>query len=438
MSQKHKRRSKRHKRGAPGSPGPAQVLNARVMEIGRHGDGIAVPEEEPSKQQKYFVPHTLPGERVSIRAAGNRADLLEVIEPSADRVPPFCPHYQRCGGCSAQHMSDAFYRNWKKSIVETAFENRELETAVDEISDAHGEGRRRVTFHAILTQERVKVGFMKPKSRQLTEIGNCPILVPALKDAPQIAHDLGLAFIGSVRSLDISFTETTAGIDCDIRGTDDLTYDMHVDLAEAANKWDLARLTLEGVVELERRKPYLRVDDCRVPVPPAGFLQATTEGEAFLTQQVLELTQNAKKIADLFCGVGPFALRQARHAQVYAADSNEQAVQALKEGAHATPGLKQVDAEVRDLFRNPLYRDDLDAFDAVILNPARAGALAQATEISHSEVPLVVYVSCDPATLARDADILTDGGYELVRLMPVDQFKYTAHIETIAVFRKAD
>jgi len=309
--------------------------------------------------------------------------------------------------------------------------------AIADMKDAHGAGRRRATFHVIFTQARAKVGYMQARSNTLIEIEACPILAPALKEAPRIARELAAPFAETHRQLDIALTEIPEGLDCDIRGTDKITYDIHVALAELADKWDLARITLDGVIELERRRPMLPVGAVRVPLPPSSFLQATALGEDTLAELVLAEVGGASKVADLFCGIGPFALRLATNASVYAADSNAVAIDALNDGLRHAVGLKQVEAEVRDLFRNPLYRDDLDDFDAVILNPARAGAQAQAEEIAQSEVPLVVYVSCDPATLARDANLLVEGGYQLVRLTPVDQFKFASHVEAVAVFRKA-
>jgi len=437
MAQNHKKKRPRSKgRGGKSRSRTLETLDLelRVDELGRHGDGIGRLEGD-ADAQAIFVANALPNELVRARTAGNRGDVLEILEPAPDRVEPICKHFGKCGGCVAQQMSEQIYLDWKIGIVSTALQNKNVDVDVSELRDAHGEGRRRVTYHAQLENGKVRAGFMQSRSRELVTIDACPILSRALKDSPVIARELALPFAKTVRQLDIAITQTAQGLDCDVRGAEDVNYDIHVSLAELGDKWDLARITLDGVIELERRKPVLPIGDISLPLPPGGFLQATELGERTLSELVVEETGDANRVADLFCGVGPFALRLAKTATVYAADSNEVAVRALRTGFSHAVGLKQVEAEVRDLFRNPLYRDDLDEFDAVILNPARAGAQAQSEELAASNVPLIIYVSCDPATLARDAALLVEGGYTFQRITLVDQFKYASHIETVSVFR---
>ncbi len=434
---KSRSRSKDRRRKSRSPTGETKEQILRIEALGRHGDGSGR-VEGAAENELCFVPYVLPGELVKARTLGKRGELVEVLEPSKDRVAPQCQYFGKCGGCAAQHMSETTYRDWKTEIVETALRNKGLELSVSEMRDAHGDGRRRVTYHALVhsQNQNVRVGFMQFRSDDLIAIDACPILSPALKNTPELARELAEPFAQSVRQLDIAITETAEGLDCDLRGAEELTYDIHVALAELADKWKLARITLDGVMELERHKPMLPVADVSIPLPPGSFLQATALGEQTLVEHVVNEVGEAKHIADLFCGVGPYALQLARTATVYAADSNEVALAALQSGYSHSVGLKHLEAEVRDLFRNPLYRDDLDAFDAVVLNPARAGAQAQSEELAASEVPLVVYVSCDPATLARDAEILVEGGYDFLRIAPVDQFKYSSHIETVSVFKR--
>ena len=171
-------------------------------------------------------------------------------------------------------------------------------------------------------------------------------------------------------------------------------------------------------------------------MPPGAFLQATAEGEAALAKLVLEHVGEAKRVADLFCGIGTFALRLAERARVSAADSEAAAVKALQQAAAKTGGLKPVEAATRDLFRRPFMAAELKGFDAVVFDPPRQGAEAQARELVKSAVPLVVAVSCDATTFARDARILVDGGYKLVGVTPVDQFRYSFHVEMVGKFEK--
>lgn len=418
------------------SKAPVVERTLRISELGRHCDGIGSEEGSDSDPSRYFTPYTLPGELVRARTSAKNADLIEVLEPSLDRVTPECPLFGTCGGCAAQHMDAGLYRSWKRGVVETALRNRDIDVGVDELIDAHGSGRRRVTFHVQFVKGQARVGFMRTRSRELIEVETCPILAPSLSGAVEAARALAAPFSKAAQQIDIAITATPDGLDCDIRGGGEADYDTHTKLAELADLYDLARVSMDAVVALERRKPMMRFGTLRAPLPTACFLQATDSGEETLVKLVLAEIGDAKKVADLFCGVGPFALRFAPFAAVYAADSNADAIKALSDAVRLGQGLKPVEAVTRDLFRNPVYRDDLEKFDAVIFNPARSGAEAQALEIAQSAVPVVVCVSCDPASLARDADILVSGGYTFERAMPVDQFKYAAHVETVAVFRR--
>jgi 23S rRNA (uracil1939-C5)-methyltransferase len=202
-------------------------------------------------------------------------------------------------------------------------------------------------------------------------------------------------------------------------------------LAGVAAEHDLARLTRHGELVALSRQPTLRVGKTIVQLPPAAFLQATAAGEAALARLTLAACEGATKIADLFAGIGPFALRLAERARVLAVDDDESALAALKRAA-ATPGLKPIETERRDLFRRPLRADELKSFDAVVFDPPRQGAEAQARELAASRVPLIVAVSCNPATFARDAAALTSAGYRLAEVTPVDQFRYAAHVEIVA------
>lgn len=208
------------------------------------------------------------------------------------------------------------------------------------------------------------------------------------------------------------------------------------ELAQLAERHRLARLTRHGEIVAQRATPVLGIGRAQVALPPGAFLQATTAGEAALAGLVTTHCQSARTVADLFCGVGPFALRLAEFARITAADNDADAVTALQRAAAQTQGLKPIEATERDLFRRPLSRAELRRFNAVVFDPPRQGAEAQARELAASTVPVVVAVSCNPATFARDARILVDGGYRLVRVTPVDQFLYSAHVELVARFQK--
>jgi 23S rRNA (uracil1939-C5)-methyltransferase len=231
-------------------------------------------------------------------------------------------------------------------------------------------------------------------------------------------------------------TATDAGLDVDVRGSGPLTAAAMTALARVADRRNLARLTRHGEIVAQRVLPTVGIGRAQLVLPPGAFLQATAAGEANLARLVEAYCAGASSVADLFCGVGPFGLRLAERARVTAADNNADAIMALRRAAAGTHGLKPVAAQVRDLFRSPFVPAELKQFDAVVFDPPRQGAEAQARELAASIVPVVVAVSCSPTTFARDARILVDGGYRLVRVTPVDQFLYSAHVEVVACFKR--
>jgi 23S rRNA (uracil1939-C5)-methyltransferase len=207
-------------------------------------------------------------------------------------------------------------------------------------------------------------------------------------------------------------------------------------LSVIAEQHRLARLTRHGELVLMRKPPAIRIGTAQVTLPPGSFLQATVAGEETLAALVTGHTGRAKHIADLFCGVGPFALRLAAKARIAAFDNDAGAIEALQKAATATAGLKPLKAEARDLFRRPLMPQELRDYDAIVFDPPRQGAQAQSLQLAASKVPIVVAVSCNPATFARDARILVDGGYRLEGVTPVDQFRHTPHVELVARFTR--
>jgi len=397
--------------------------------VGHLGDGIADGPDGP-----IYVPGALPGETVEVEDVPGHPDrrqLLNVESPSAERIAPICPHFGVCGGCAVQHWQSASYRAWKRNLVVEALRQAGLDAPVADLIDAHGDGRRRAVFHARRgTHDVLEVGFSAARAHRIVAIDRCPVLAKSLDGALSAAWAIAEALGPAKKPLDIAVTATDAGLDIDVRGSGPLTASLIAALAHIAAAQNLARLTRHGELVVQRRAPTLRVGAATVALPPASFLQATAEGEAVLSRLVLSACAGAKSFADLFCGVGPFALRLAERARVFAADDDEAALAALKRAA-STPGLKPIEAEARDLFRNPLVASELRRFDAVVFDPPRQGAQVQARELASSGVPLIVAVSCNPATFARDAAELVSGGYRLREVTPVDQFRYSAHVEVV-------
>ncbi len=397
-----------------------------IQRIGHRGDGVAATDAGP-----VFVPFALPGETVLIERGGARGRLVEIEQPSPDRAVPFCPYFGTCGGCLAQHMGGATYAAWKRGILEGALHKARIAAP---LVDAHGAGRRRVTFHARFKNGGTHVGYMAAGSHDLVEVAFCPISEPRLAEAPHAALALARVLERSRKPLDLQITATDTGLDLDIRGHGAVDANTRLALVETAADLDLARLSLHGEIVVERRMPIVTMGKAQVVPPPGSFLQATAAGEEILSSLVLDGCQGARRVADLFAGCGPFTLRLAETREVHAVDGDNAALAALDKAARNTPGVRTVKTEVRDLFRRPLLPSELARFDAVVMDPPRAGAEAQARQLATADIPTVVSVSCDAGTFARDAALLVAGGYRLERVVPVDQFKYSAHLEIVGLF----
>jgi 23S rRNA (uracil1939-C5)-methyltransferase len=404
----------------------------RIERLGAQGDGVA-----GEGADAVFVAGALPGETVSVRDDAGRLALVGIDAASPDRIAPVCRHFGTCGGCAVQHLADAPYRAWKRRLVETALARAGLSCELAPLVDGHGAGRRRVTLHGRRRGVEALAGFMKPKSHELIAIEACPILKPELARAPVVAQAITQALRGSDKPLTILITAALGGLDVDVRGHGPAGDTLRLALTSLAERLDLARLSLHGDIVVERRQPLQRMGKALVLPPPGGFLQPTSEGEAALAALAVAATAGARRVADLFAGCGPFALRLAEGAEVLAVESEAKALAALDKAARATPGLRRVLTETRDMFRRPLLPGELKGFDAVVLDPPRAGAEAQCRELANSDVARIAYVSCDPQSFARDAAILTAGGHALERVTPVDQFRYSHHVELVGVFRKA-
>jgi len=410
---------------------PAELQQLKIDKLGRRGDGIAGIDGRP-----IYVPFALPGEQVEAEVRGERGVLTSILSPAENRVVPPCPHFGTCGGCAVQHLADGDVGVWKHGLVAAALARSNIDVTVDDMVIAHGEGRRRATLHVERHHGAHRIGFMEARRHHLHPIDHCPILTPALENVVELSADLAGAVAAWNGTLHLQWTATERGLDCDIHGGGSVDYERQVAIADRAAALDLARVSMDGDIVVERRQPLLRMGNAMVSPPPGAFLQATTAGENALSDMVAAHVRGCRAIADLFCGVGPFALRLAAKARILAADSDAAAAAALINAVNHTQKLKPVDAVVRDLFRDPLLVPELKDFDAVIFDPPRAGAKAQAEALSDCDVPIIVGVSCDPGTFARDAAILTAGGYVLERVTPVDQFRYAAHVEIVGLFRR--
>ena len=407
-----------------------------IDRLGQRGEGVS-----RTDQGVVFTPYALPGETILAEVDGERGTLVEVTKASPDRIASFCPHFTVCGGCAVQTLAAGAYGEWKRGLLTAALEHAGLSAEVEPIIDAHGEGRRRVTFHArfdrdALGRTRTTVGFMRARSHDIVALDACPILAPGLAEALPAARAVAQLLSQLAKPLDIVITASLEGLDVDVRGTGKLSFEIEQAMINLAARLDLARISNHGDILIERRPPIIPMGRAKVAPPPGGFLQATDLGEETLARLVQEGVGSSRKVADLFSGVGTFALRLAEKATVVAVESEGPALVSLEKAAHFTPGLGSLTTEPRDLVRRPLLRHELDKFDAVVFDPPRSGAEEQAKEIAASKVKIAVGVSCNAQTFARDAKILVDGGFRIERITPVDQFRHSAHVEVVGLFRR--
>lgn len=399
----------------------------KVTSLGRHGDGVT--------EAGLFAPGALPGETVTGQLEGQRLTDVKIVTPSDDRVRPPCAHFKSCGGCALQHASDTFVATWKAELVREALAHQRITCAIRPTQTSPAQSRRRATFAARRTKKGATVGFNGRASSTIVPVPNCILIEPQLKAAFSLAEALVLA-VGSRKGvLDVAATLSEAGLDVAVTGGKPLDPALQMTVIGIAQEHDLARLTWDNEVVVERAAPVHRFDGIAVRTPPAGFLQATSHGEETLQTLVRDAVGSSKRVADLFAGSGTFALPLARQAEVHAVEGDAAAVQALDRGWREAQGLKRVTHEVRDLFRRPLLPDELH-YDVVVLDPPRAGAAAQIAELAQADVPRIVHVSCNPQTFARDAKTLIDAGYSLSWVQPVDQFRWSTHIELVGVFQK--
>ncbi len=404
-----------------------------IERIGRRGEGLA-----RWRDTGIAVPHALAGETVIAEISGEQVRLVEIVHASPDRIAAICPFFGRCGGCAVQTLGPGAYAAWKAGLVRTAVLAAGLEADIAPMVDAWGEGRRRASFHGRRGDDGImRVGFMEARSHAIVDIDRCPILAPSMAGALAAARRLAHGLAGLHKPLDFLVTATPSGLDVDMHGCGRLPMALIDRLAQAAGQLDLARLSNHGETLVLRREPFIVVAGHRLLLPPGSFLQATRLGEETLARLALESLAGSRRVIDLFCGVGTFALRLAEVAQVHAVDLNQPALAALQSAYGAMAGARHLTVEGRDLFRQPVDAAELGRYDGAIFDPPRAGAQAQAEQLAKSGLPVVVAVSCNPTSFARDARLLVDAGYRIERIVPIDQFRFSAHVEIIAEFRRA-
>ena len=402
----------------------------RIAELGHAGDGIAEVGDK-----RIFVPFTLPGETVAIEREGTRARLIEVVEAAAGRVEPPCRHFGTCGGCALQHMETTAYLAWKRDIVRRSLALHRIDAEVEPVVATTPASRRRALFSAVHAGDRLILGFHRRGSHEIVSVEECPVLSADIVAALPLLRAIAARVIRKRRQARVTVTAGN-GLDIAIEGGGRLDRTALEELGSFAREQAIARLAVDGTEVFMNRRPELAAGDAVLLPIAGGFVQASAAAEAALAEAVTAHVGDAAPVADLFAGLGTFTLRLARTAAVTAVEGDPALLEALAQATHHARGLKPVATLRRDLFTNPLVPAELDRFAAVVFDPPAAGAKAQAEAIAQSRVAKVVAVSCNPATLARDARRLLDGGYRLTRVLPVDQFLWSTEIEVVATFAR--
>lgn len=377
-----------------------------------------------------LFPRCLPGE--TIEPVANAAP--RILTPSPDRVAPPCRHFRTCGGCVVQHGSDAFVAEWKTGIVRQALAGQGIDGDVAPIITSPPQSRRRAKLTGRRTKKGAMVGFHVRASDVLVDVPGCQLLTPALMATFPALEDLTRRLCSRSDEVTFTVTESLAGPDIMIDHPRELTGALRIELAGVAEAHGLARLTWGDETVVMRNPPLQQMGRARVVPPPGAFLQATAHGAQTLVALVTDMVGGAKRVADLFSGCGTFALPLAERAEVMAVEGEASMTDAVNAAWRTASGLHRIETLTRDLYRRPMLPDELHRIDGVVIDPPRQGAEAQVAEIIAARVPVVAMVSCNPVTFAREARALTQAGYAMGPVTPVDQFRWAAHVEMAARF----
>ena len=389
-------------------------MNELIVRIAARGDGVTA--------NGRHVPFGVPGDALLDDGA---------LAFGPHHQEPLCRHFPECGGCQLQHADDEAYRGYLSSRVETALAQHALATEIRSPHLSPPNSRRRATLKALKVANGVLVGFYAEASHRIVDMHECHILRPELFELVEPLRGLLFGMLMPRRIADIELTMIDGGADLLLKGVPAGRLAEIEQLTAFAIKHELARLSVDrglGAETLFEPHPAsVTLSGARVAFPPGAFLQATEDGEDALVRAVHEALAGSARIADLFAGLGTFAL--ATNA-VYAAEASRDAAAALKRAAPSTS------VEHRDLYRRPLAGSELKRVDGVVLDPPRAGAAEQVAQLAASAIGRLAYVSCNPATFARDAKTLVDGGYALQWAEPVGQFRWSTHVELVACFSR--
>ena len=406
-----------------------------IESLAHKGDGLAHDGEQP-----VYFPYVLPGEKVvACQNAKGHWQVDHIVEQSPARVDPPCRHFGACGGCALQHMGTQDYLAWKQASLETTLQQAGFDQVnLAPIVPVPPASRRRLTLSARRQKSGVILGFQKSRSHDIEDISECPVALPEFTNALPVLRDMltvGLSPKGQAR---LVINALATGLDVDIAAQKSARIKPQAvaQLAQMCATHKLARLTWDEDLIYQSQAPHLTVSGYGVSPPPGAFLQASEHAQNMLIDFVVQAADGAKKAVDLFCGIGTFALPLSKTSQVTAFDAAGGMIYALRQAADQAGIGNRLMAERRDLYRRPLQSSEFKPFDMAVLDPPRNGALEQSKQLAQSGLNKVVYVSCNPATFARDARELVNQGFRMTRIVPIDQFLWSPHIELVALLER--
>lgn len=412
-----------------------------IDELGGRGDGIAHRDHGI-----IYVPYTVTGDVVDVKLSGSKGKLRHIHTASPHRISPICDHFTQCGGCMLQHVDLEYYTTWKRDLIKTALINHGLDDVeILPLQVSPPGSRRRTSLHAIgRGGGKIVLGYAEKSSHNLIDVTMCPILVTKIRDFIAPLRIFLSKLLEKKQKMTIQISDGENGLDVVFKAKGDVSLDMRMDLAAFAEQNDLARISWldtglkKPYYEMlaERRKPYVRFRGQKVFFPEGAFLQATKIGQDVLTAVMLEAVEGADNVVDLFSGCGTFSIAAAEHCNIHAVENNADMLDSLKNSANLMSNIRKVTTELRDLFLRPLLPHELNKFDVAIIDPPRAGARQQMTEIINSDLKKLVMISCNPLTFARDVRALAEAGFKMGKVTPVDQFLYSSHLEIISIFER--
>lgn len=400
--------------------------------LGHQGDGVS-----SSDGTRIFVPYSLAGERVEISGKSARRDLIKVLQPASGRIEPVCEYFGTCGGCQVQHLAQKPYLEWKQNLVADAFAGADIDIAINTIISFDNAKRRRAVFSASNSGEGVNFGFVGKASHDIVRIENCSVLDASISSRIDTIKKVIQPILPAKGVTPVHVLASENGLDVHLNGVNLPNEKSRQAAVRRALDAGIARLSFGGETLVETKRPLIKMGIANVSPPPGSFVQAVYEAELKMVELVSAHLKKCKKTADLFCGIGAFALPMAEHSTVFACENDQLALDALDEAWRGTGGrLKAVTTQKRDLFLRPMMVEELKKIQGVVFDPPRAGAQAQAKQLAGSKVRKIAAVSCNPVTLVRDVVILIKGGFKVVSITPIDQFAYTPHVEVIVLLER--